>query len=145
MGVPRAVPRPAPRAAPEPGRAHARPPTRRVVDARAEEVPGTERTDLAPFRPLPTILGPGAAPTRPTPSALAPSPWSELVTRLRVGRTREGALVQIRLELPGRGRLDVEIVDAVDGVEIRAEDASPKLREALTRELARRGLSARVL
>jgi hypothetical protein len=73
----------------------------------------------------------------------APS-WSEALTRLRVGRTRDGALVQIRLELPGRSTLDVEVLESIDGVEVDAGDASPILRAALARELARRGLTAKV-
>lgn len=97
---------------------------------------------------MPSILGP-----LPAPVTLAPQPprvdvarlAGEVLTRLRVGRAREGAVVELRVRLSGRGELDVRVVESARGLELQADGADEPLRRALRDELARRGLDVELV
>jgi len=97
--------------------------------------------DLVPFRPLPAVIAPTPSPVSP-PAARTDVPRlaEQLVTRLRVGRAREGAVVELRLSLAERGELDVRLVEAAHGIELHVEGADESLERALHRELERRGV-----
>ncbi|MBN8617109.1 MAG: hypothetical protein J0L92_41405 [Deltaproteobacteria bacterium] len=116
----------------------------RPIRAPREKVSDRDPADLAPFRPLPAVLSPPPMPVasqvtiRADVSRLA----EQLVTRLRVGRAKEGAVVELRLSVGDR-ELDVRLVETVRGIELQT-DADPSMRQALSRELAARGLDVTI-
>lgn len=119
-----------------------RPVSRTILAPRREAVLDRDPGDLAPFRLLPTVLTAPIAPTSaPSMARVELARAAEqLVTRLRVGRTREGALVELRLALGGR-ELDLRLVETPHGIELHTNDADDGLRRALASELAARGLA----
>ncbi len=90
---------------------------------------------------LPSILSPPPAPLAP---AHAPPPpevllaIERLVSRLRVGRSREGALVELRVTLGGR-EVDVRLTETHEGIVLVTDE--PALARRLGGELARRGIA----
>jgi hypothetical protein len=116
----------------------------RPIRAPREKVLDRDPADLAPFRLLPAVLSPPPAPVASQPavrndiSRLA----EQLVTRLRVGRGKEGAIVELRLSVGDRS-LDVRLVETARGIELQT-DAEPSMRQALARELAGRGLDVTI-
>ncbi|MBX7195394.1 MAG: hypothetical protein K1X94_25285 [Sandaracinaceae bacterium] len=98
-----------------------------------------EGLELQPFRPSPAILLPPPEQTVPRARPELARLAEQLVTRLRVGRAREGALVELRLSL-GAQEVDVRLVEGARGIVLET-DAEPGLRAAIERELAARGLS----
>lgn len=107
-----------------------------------EREPALDREvgELAAFRPLPSVLQPPPTPLEPPTAAraeLARAAAEQLVTRLRVGRTREGALVELRVRVGGR-ELDVRLAESANGVTLHTDDDA--LRSALVQELGRRGV-----
>jgi hypothetical protein len=95
---------------------------------------------LAAFRLPPQVLQApsGAVAPPPAPRNEVARLAEQLVTRLRVGRSREGASVELRLALSGR-ELDVRLVETAHGLELHA-DGDDTLCEAIARELVARGL-----
>jgi hypothetical protein len=85
------------------------------------------------LQPPPSLVAPHAL-ARPELQRVA----EQLVTRLRVGRSREGASVELQLTLGGR-ELDVRLLETMHGLEVHA-DGDDALRDAITRELRARGL-----
>lgn len=89
----------------------------------------------------PSILVPPAPPVSPVASPLPPELWravEQLVSRLRVGRSREGAIVELRVTLEGR-EVDVSLLEVSEGIVLRTGD--PDLDGRLERELAQRGVA----
>ena len=111
---------------------------RRVDPPREAE---REPSELLAFRPLPQILQPPPMTivTPPAPRGDLGRLADQLVTRLRVGRSREGAAVELRLALGDR-ELDVRLVETPHGLELHTS-ADDALRDAMTRELTARGLT----
>ncbi|GAB4198812.1 MAG: hypothetical protein OHK0013_08370 [Sandaracinaceae bacterium] len=139
----RSIPGPA-RALREPDARVGPAPARRPRLARAETTPEAtgEMPALVPFRPLPAVLvAPPAPVLQPPGPTVSPSP----LLRLRVGRSREGEIVQLRLRAPDGSELDVEVIASSRGVVIHAGDASPAWRARLARALDARGVQAEVV
>ena len=116
----------------------------RPIRPSREKVSDSDPVDLVPFRPLPSVLTPPPVPVasqatvRTDVSRLA----EQLVTRLRVGRAKEGAVVELRLSVGDR-ELDVRLLETARGIEL-STDADPSMRQALSRELAARGLDVTI-
>lgn len=126
-----------------------RPPARTEPEAATSKAPrrpearheAVERdpSELAAFRVLPSVLQP-PAPVAPPPTARTDVARlaEQLVTRLRVGRTREGAMVELRLSLGDR-ELDVRLLETPHGLTLQLE-GDDALHGAIQRELLARGL-----
>lgn len=112
----------------------------RPIRSPREKVIERDPTDLAPFRPLP-VLTPPQVPVSPPVAHRADLARiaEQVVTRLRVGRSREGALVELRLAV-GERAVDLRLVETSHGIELHT-DADEPMRRALARELAARGLA----
>lgn len=101
-----------------------------------------EPWELAPFRPAPSVLAP---PTLGPAPPVVPPPMPACLVRLRVGRSRDGEVVQLRVRTPEGRELDVDVVASPRGIEVRAEGASAAWKARLARTLAARGVSAEVV
>jgi hypothetical protein len=114
--------------------------SRARLDTR-DDLPGDPSWGLAPFRPVPAVLVPPSL----APATASPPPLPPCLVRLRVGRSRDGELVQLRVRAPDGRELDVEVRASPRGVEVHAEGASDAWKAHLARTLAARGVAAEIV
>lgn len=117
---------------------------------RSRDLASDAEPDLQTFRPPPSVLAPPGAfaavvvSSRPPPIPRADLARlaEQLVTRLRVGRSRDGAVVELRLAVAGRD-VEVRLRERDGEIEVELEGADDRLRAALNAELSARGVTTK--